>query len=86
MAERWYAVCDRATGHVKSFGTVLTDPLAPENEAIALDAPPDFSKKCWDENLRALVALPVRTPAKTLEQKVEELGAVVERIRQKIGA
>jgi len=54
----WYAICDQITGKLKSVGTVITNPLAPENEAIELGEDFDQRAKVWDEKLRAFVDKP----------------------------
>ena len=54
----WYAVCDKLTGKLKSVGTVISNPLKPENEAIKLGENFDQRGKVWDEKTKQFIDRP----------------------------
>jgi len=56
MAERWFAVCRRATGELVSSGTVVADPIPEGLEAILLAAQPDWAADEWDAATRTVMA------------------------------
>ena len=72
----WYAVCDKLTGKLKSVGTVITNPLAPENEAIELGEIFDQRAKVWDEKNKQFIDRPdpvLETVVKSRLQALPEL-------------
>ena len=54
----WFVVVETATGRPRSFGTVISDPLRPGLESIALAGPPDYDNEMWDEETKSFVPRP----------------------------
>ena len=54
----WFAIVERATGRPRSFGTVISDPLRPGLESIALAGPPDYDNEMWDEDTKSFTPRP----------------------------
>ena len=72
MSDKWFAVCETATGELKSVGTVIVDPLPKDLEAIALSDEPDWSLNIWDNAAKGLIPRPPDPP---LKDRVDDIMA-----------
>lgn len=73
MADKWYAVCDKATGELISTGSVIADPLPDHLEKIELAQAPDWKTQDWDAEKKALTEKPAQARRRDLLRVLDRL-------------